>query len=335
MNKQIIMELKNETSIMKSVVVLLAAGCLCAGCSTKEHLDARGVIRLGVENATRASINNVSDLATHAGDKVGIIGMETDSQTPAAGVWNGALIMDNVQTSGIDADGTIHWAGTYYYPMEADHFVKFCAYHPYAASGTSGDSFVAMPTAGQAPVLHFVLDGQEDVMYAGPVVGSSKVAPDKLTFKHVLTQLTFELEDPDGEFTGATLEGITFQDVNTRSSMDIETGALGAWSEPKSVDMPGIASVPFAAKDAKQPIDGEIMLQPGLPEFLITVRTSVGTFTDVKITPTQNSDGSAAATFGAEQSYRISLRFAKKTLISLGATVQPWQFGGTGSGVIE
>ncbi len=328
------MELKNEASIMKSVIVLLAAGCLCAGCSTREDLDSRGVIRLGVENATRAAIDNVGELAQYAGDQVGIIGMETDSRTPAAGVWNGALIMDNVRTSDIDADGTIHWAGTYYYPMEADHFVKFCAYHPYAASGASGDSFVAMPTAGQAPVLHFVLSGQEDVMYAGPVVGSSKAAPDKLTFKHVLTQLTFELDDPDGEFAGATLEGITFQEVNTRSSMDIETGALGAWSEPKSLDMP-IASVPIAAKEAKQTIDGEIMLQPGCSEFLITVKTSAGTFTDIRITPTKNSDGSAATTFGAEQSYRISLRFAKKTMISLGATVEEWKFGGTGSGVIE
>jgi len=179
------------------------------------------------------------------------------------------------------------------------------------------------------------LGGQEDVMYAGPVVGSCNVKPDKLTFKHVLTQLTFELEDPDGEFTGATLEGITFQEVNTRSSMNIETGALGAWSEPKPLDMPGIASIPIAAKDAKQTIDSEIMLQPGLSEFLITVKTSVGTFPNVKITPTLNSDGSAATTFGAEQSYRISLQFAKKTVISLGATVEGWKFGGTGSGVIN
>ncbi len=328
------MELKNGNSIMKSVIAILVAGCLCVGCSTREDLDARGVIRLGVANATRASIDNVSDLAQHAGDRVGIIGMETDSQTPAAGVWNGALIMDNVQTSSIDTDGTIHWAGTYYYPMEADHFVKFCAHHPYAASGTSGESYVAMPTTGQAPVLHFVLDGQKDVMYAGPVVGSCNVKPDKLTFKHVLTQLTFELDDPEGNFAGATLEGITFQEVNTRSSMDIETGRLGAWSEPKSLDMP-IASVPIAAKDAKQTIDGEIMLQPGLPEFLITVKTSVGTFTDIRITPTKNSDDSVATTFGAEQSYRISLRFAKKTVISLGATVEGWKFGGMGSGVVE
>ena len=99
--------------------------------------------------------------------------------------------------------------------------------------------------------------------------------------------------------------------------------------------MPGIASIPIAAKDAKQPIAGEIMLQPGLSEFLITVKTSVGTFPNVKITPTQNSDGSAATTFGAEQSYRISLQFAKKTVISLGATVEGWKFGGTGSGVIN
>jgi len=179
------------------------------------------------------------------------------------------------------------------------------------------------------------LGGQEDVMYAGPVVGSCNVKPDKLTFKHVLTQLTFELDDPDGNFAGATLEGITFQEVNTRSSMDIETGRLGAWSEPKSLDMPGIAGLPIAATAAKQVIDSEIMLQPGLSEFSITVKTSVGTFTDVKITPTQNSDGSAATTFGAEQSYRISLRFAKKTVISLGATVEAWKFGGTGAGVVE
>lgn len=329
------MKSENKVRVVKSVFGFIVACCLCAGCSTKEDLDSRALIRLGVRNATRASIDNVGDLAQHAGDKVGIVGMETTSQVPPAGVWDGVLLMKNVRTTSIDADGTMHWAGAYYYPMDVTHFVKFCAYHPYAAEGASGDNYLQIPSDNTAPVLNFTLTGQEDVMYASPVVGNYSVAPDKLSFRHALTQLTFELDDPDGNFSGVTLNGITIQEANTTCSMNIETGALGEWGNPKSLDLPNIANIPIDAVDAKQTIAGEAMLQPGLPSFSITVKTSAGDFSDVTVTPSQNSDGTPATAFAAEQSYRITLRFAKKSPIAMTATVTEWQFGGTGSGLVE
>lgn len=329
------MKSENKVRVMKSVFGFIVACCLCVGCSTKEDLDSRAVIRLGVENTTRASIDNVGELAQYAGDKVGIVGMETTTQVPPVGVWDGVLLMNNVKTTSIDADGTLHWAGAYYYPMDITHFVKFCAYHPYAVSGTSGANYLRASSDNTAPVLHFTLTGQEDVMYASPVVGNYSVAPGKLSFKHALTQLSFELDDPDGTFSGVTLNGITVQEANTTCSMNIETGALGEWGNPKSLELPGIANIPINAVGSKQVIDGEIMLQPGLSSFAITVKTSIGDFADITVTPTSNGDGSPATVFSAEQAYRITLRFAKKSPIAMTASVTEWVFGGTGSGVVE
>lgn len=318
---------------------IVASASVAWSCSTKEDLDSRGVIRLGASAsapASRAAINNLTDLSQHGGDKVGIFGLETDHSTPVFGAWGGNLVMKNVRTTAVDADGALHWSGTYYYPLEDERYVEFFAYHPYAELAGEGSDYVSFSGTDTAPVLHFTLDGSQDVLYSAPVVGSISVSPGKLSFRHALTRLTFALNDPDGAYAGATLNGITFQQVRTQGSMNIENGALGEWSAPQDLRMAMPAgSVAIDAKDQMQTVDGEMMLEPGLESFFITVHTSYGDVPNVKITPKTNADGSKADKFAAEQSYRITLKFDTMKEIESSAKVEDWVFGGYGHGVVQ
>lgn len=322
--------------LARPLLLLLALGLLC-GCSAKEELSgsSSAEIRLGVQGVTRA-VNSLSDLSA-VGDNLGIYGVsasDASGAVPQGGWSSDNLVMGNVRTSGVDATtGAISWSGSYFYPVGTDRYVRFCAYHPYASGGTFS---IETSSAGASPRLRFTLSGQEDLMFAGPVVGSASLRPDLLAFRHLLTQLSFSLEDAGGAFSGATLQGIVFTDANASGSMDLESGELGAWSAPAEIAVPGIDDVPITGTPgAPQNVGGEVMLQPGCPSFRLRVVTSLGTFEDVEIRPTSSVDGVPETTFAAGRAYRITLTFRQKNEIVLGASVVPWQVAGTGFAEIE
>lgn len=329
------METFIEYRRVRPLLLSLAVCCLSVACTSKEgQLVDQGEIRLGVRNVTRA-VNSLADLSA-VGNNLGIYGLETASsavETP--GDWSGSLVMNNVRTSAIDAStGAIGWEGAYYYPAREDRYVRFCAYHPYAASG--GNFSIEAPAADHAPVLKFTLSGREDVMYAAPVVGNRFLKPGGLEFRHVLTQLRFQIVDADNAYAGQTLDGIVFTAANASGSMNIETGELGAWSGPSELTVPGIESVPITGTaDLPQAVGGEVMLQPGCESFRIRVATSQGTFDAIDVAPTSVVGGVRETTFAAGRSYLITLLFRQNNPIALSAAVVPWQMGGTGSAVVQ
>lgn len=317
-------------------------GLLSAGCS-KESLQENGsVIRLGSSamDVTRA-VDSATDLARIGAD-VGIYGVPVGASVTVPAddsQWGNAAIMDNVRTTAIDAlSGAVSWSGTYYYPAQTDHYVEFCAYHPFAelaAAGSDARFCMEAPVSGKAPRLHFTLSGEEDVMFAGPVVGSRSHKPQDLVFRHALTQLRFRLIDRYGALSDVTLRSISFPRVNTRSSMNIQSGALGEWSFPGALSLPGVGEVLISGTEAApQTVGREIMLQPGLSEFEIEVVTSRGTYTGV-VRPTSSVGGVPETTFAAGRSYLVTLTFQQRTDISLSASVVPWALGGTDSAVIQ
>lgn len=321
--------------LAKFALLALALSSLY-GCSVQEELPSSSrEIRLGVQNATRA-INSMADLVA-VGDNLGVYGvLATDaSGSVSEGGWTAEnLVMDNVHTSGVDAStGTIYWPGSYFYPIETDRYVRFCAYHPYA----SGDNFsVETSTEGNAPKLHFQLTGQEDLMFAGPVVGNVSMHPDMLTFRHQLTQLSFCIVDAGGAFSGKTIDSITFTDTNTSGEMDLNTGEVRGWSAPAEIAVPDMNHIPMTGTpDAPQAVGGEVMLQPGCSSFHIRVVTSLGTFKDVEIHPTSIVGGVPETTFAAGRSYLITLTFHERNEIAMGSTVTPWQFAGTGAAEVK
>ena len=80
-------------------------------------------------------------------------------------------------------------------------------------------------------------------MFATPVTGSRNSRPQGLEFRHVLTQLRFQVIDSYASLNEVSLRGISLLGVNSDSSMNIETGALGAWSSPGELAVPGITEV--------------------------------------------------------------------------------------------
>ena len=319
---------------------LIAFVAMC-GCSTKEDLDTRGEIRLGVAASTRASIGSIDALATLAGSNIGIYGVKTPAHSSTEGAdWTdavfkeenpeaGGLIMNNVRTSSIEVSGSsgiLKWNDPYYYPLDDDSGVKFCAYHPFTASVTA-------PADGQAPVANFTLTGAEDLMYATPVVGwRMKTDATNLHFNHVLTQLLFVLSDSEGNFVGKKLTSIKVNGANTTGKMNIETGAIIDWGTPADLSVGNLSEgveITAAAQSATgQAVGSEIMLQPGQDSFLITVTIDGVEYKNIRIKP-QGDD-----TFLVGKSYKIKLIFKEKMEIVVSATVEPWIEGGTGYGEV-
>lgn len=313
------------------------AGLLLCAC-TEDALDADGLIRLGAkaDTYTRASVNNLAGLSA-VGNSVGVYGVVTQHADAASLLltdeWGTVSLMNNIRTSGIDAStGVLSWEGAYAYPLEEGRYVKFCVYHPYAEVASEGDNYVEVP-AKSSPVLHFKLTGAEDVMWVQPVVGARTLSPAPLVFDHRLTQLRFRLTDDEGNFADTQVTGLAFNGVNTISTLNLETGKLGAWSEPSDgIAFPLRASVIITGTSASpQDLPGEVMLQPGLSEFRLTVKTDKkGDFPNVVIRPTGGE-----TIFAAGRSYLVTLKFRERTPVALSAVVTPWVMDGTGEGTVD
>ena len=317
-------EYKKVTDMLRNSLFVIAFCGLLASCSRQE-LELRetdGVIRLGVGKVTRAEVQTATDL----GNNIGIYGVQLPNTTASG--WGNALSMDNVRSTAVEASGAISWDGIYYYPADPAHYVKFCAYYPYA----DGVRFsLDAPATGKAPVLRFTLNGSDDILYSAPVVGSrDNTTPLSLVFSHALTQLKFEIQDVNEALTGKTIENIVIQNANTVSSMNIESGAFGEWSTPSELKVPGIEGKNITLVD-KNPLaagDG-IMLQPGLASFKIRLEIAGHAYPDVEIKPT----GELA--FAAGHSYKITLTFNEKVEVFAKVVVIPWELAGTGSAVIQ
>lgn len=321
---------------MKTRFVMLSVAVFAfASCTQLDMQHSENEIRLDagegrVSRATGSELEYLSEL----GERIGIYGVVTEKTDVGAlleGDWTETPLMSNVKTTGVDqATGAMSWTDTYNYPQEGGRQVKFCAYHPYAPVGTQGDNYVSV-AAGRAPQLRFTLTGGEDVMFADPVSGSRVQPASALNFNHVLTQFNFQLVNADGFFS-KSLTGIRFKGVNTRSAMDMETGALGAWDAPSD-------AVAVASFDAPQPITGtkdvpqkvgrEVMLQPGLPSYTVVIEFDNGDESEIAIKP------QGEATFEAGKSYLITLKFSGKVVFLASASVTPWGAGATGGGTLD
>lgn len=326
-------------------ILLCCALFLCNSCSNSEEVsDTSAIIRLGAaaQSQSRAAVNDLAGLSA-VGGNVGIYGMVTSSSsgtTLPGEFWGNTPLMANIRTTSIDAStGAIGWSGTYTYPVEENSYVRFCAYHPYAPVGLSGSNYLLAPAANRPPELYFTLTGSEDVMYASPVTGSKSVSPGTLVFNHVLTQIRFSIVDETGNFAGETLNSITFNNVNTTSSMNLENGVLGSWGTPSTLISAGI-NTPIAITgtvSSPQQVGTVVMLQPGQSSFSLKVVTSKGTFSTVTILPTSTIDGGATVenTFAAGRSYLVTLFFRGLTELAVNAAVTPWVMAGTGEGSVE
>lgn len=327
---------------MYSAVRAMAVCLLFCACSEREPLLPDGLIRLGARpesharTLTRTSVNDLAGLAA-VGDRVGVYGVVTERADALYATltteWETAPLMNNVRTTRIDAaTGMLFWDGDYAYPADDGRKVKFCVYHPYAPVDAGGDNYVEA-AAGRSPVLYFKLTGEEDVMWVRPVLGSRKQPPSALLFEHKLTQLRFRLIDDEGEFEGVRVTSLTFDEANTASTLNLETGELGGWSAPSdAVAFPLKAPVAITGTvETPQVLAGEVMLQPEQPVFRLTLKTDGrGDYPGIEIRPSGGE-----TTFTAGRSYMVTLRFRGRTAVAVSAKVTPWMMDGYGEGIVE
>lgn len=321
---------------------LLLAACL-TGCSDRQIVrpgeDERVKIRLSATlSETKGAVGSLEELDALP-ERFGIYGADTRRKEASGKLgeeWGKPMRMDNVRAAGVDTLGRVVLERDYTYDPDENSYVKFCAYSPYAPSeeGAAGGSYVEGPSAGQAPALYFRLNGQQDLMWASPVIGNKLTVPRGFVFEHLLTQLRFQIADAAGTMEGYSVKAVLFSGIGTRCPVDLETGEMGKWTEPSDdITLTIPAPVPITGTpDTPQPVGSEVLLPPGQEYFIVRVVTDKDVYRNIRIVPAEPEK-----TFRAGKAYLITLSFnvsdepgGDPTDIQVGVTLKPWERGGYG-----
>lgn len=188
---------------MKSLIVLTAVALAATACSDHESLPDNtsnsNAILFGttVEVETKAAVTGKN---IPKDDQIGIYAL-TDATSPAWATASSNL-MDNVPATSNGA-GTLTYSPLVEYTENNLH--NFYAYYPYTEASSDEDG-IKVPQAGVAPKLQVTLAKtpaeQLDYMYAVPIEGykrdkntEASIVPQKLVFKHALTQIRFRFKN--------------------------------------------------------------------------------------------------------------------------------------------
>lgn len=321
------------------LLAFLGSGCSKRDITLRDDTSDRIRIRLSAELPdTKNAIGSLEDLNALP-EKFGIYGADTrrsDATARLGAEWGLLPRMDNVQVAGIDPLGRITLKQDYTYDPDENMWVKFCAYSPYVSNEKTpqGGSYIEAPAAGRAPALHFVLTGKQDLMWASPVIGNKLTVPGGLAFKHLLTQLSFQIVDLTGTMQGHSLEAIIFSGVTTACTVDLETGKMGEWTLPTddvTLSIPEPVLITGSA-DIPQALGGEVMLPPGREYFTIRIVTDKDVYRNIRIVPAPPD-----TQFQAGKAYLITLSFnvsdqpgGNQADIQVGVSLKPWEKGGYG-----
>lgn len=173
---------------------------------------------------TRAPVNtiNASNIAN-----VGIYAV-TESGSSGTFPWTSTPYVSNIAPSSISGN-QLSFATPLYYPPAGQRIV-FYGYYP-RTTATSGNNYITPPSSNTAPVYHFTLTGQEDIMYAvSTPAGNSNPGAITLNFNHKLTQIQLNIS-----VLGALLTSIKIMAVTTSGQMNIETGVISYGSTTSEI----------------------------------------------------------------------------------------------------
>ncbi|MDR2131259.1 MAG: fimbrillin family protein [Odoribacteraceae bacterium] len=155
--------------------------------------------------------------------------------TPPTGVPQSIAYFDN-QAVESDADGKLSFTAPQYYPPSSDVKLYFYAYSPVAA-GTPG--YAAGDGLTAAPTVTWVLDGQQDIMYASVTSGIGKEegtqTHPEFAFRHLLARVQFKFVQATGFGGGINVTGIVIKQLNKKASLNLVTGAL-TWTHQGTQD---------------------------------------------------------------------------------------------------
>lgn len=322
---------------MKSLIVLTAVALAATACSDHESLPDNtpngNAILFGttVEVETKAAVTgkNIPN-----GDKVGIYALK-DAISPT---WAASdNLMDNVPATS-DGAGTLSYSPLKEYAENNLH--NFYAYYPYTAASLDEDG-IKVPQAGVAPKLQVTLKKtpaeQLDYMYAEPILNYKRdkeavasIVPQKLVFKHALTQIRFKFKNGE-ESNKVSLVKIEVKDQD-KGTMDITNGSwsglTATGSEGNTFTFYQWAAPEEVAGKAEVDISGQLMLFPKADmtnntdlTIVLSMKDNTGADKTSTIIPKVPASGLAA---GKSYLYTLIYNEAGKDHISLSAEVVDW-----------
>lgn len=177
-----------------------------------------------------------------------------------------------------------------------------------------------------------VEDGSLDVLYADEVSGNRSQAAGVLTFKHLLTQLKFNVKAGVGMPTNTQIVSISLNSAAVPTGINLsEVG--GALTTKAVTDLNVLNIDTKVIPDAGVAVGDPLMIAPiSGNTIVLTVVTTDGTnqstYNNVQVTVGGDDTG-----FIAGKAYEITITFKEK--ISVSASVTKWDTTGVAGGEVE
>ena len=284
--------------------LLLVSGCSDSDCSEPEqvpielHAQGNATVETKADQTITEAFATTVFASMRSGDYTGL------TSPVNAKEWK---IDTEVQTN-----GTVPLSGNPTYPENGD-WLYLIAVAPQASSYSDNDGKVTDTVTGQT-----------DLMYASQISGSrwdgNHFVP--LTYKHLLTQLTFKamkkvtggLSVKVKKITVTTTNSVTLALTNGETSFS-GSGELSLELPDGGTEISGTTATPLSGSLLLPPLTGTS------DAYKLTVETSIGTFKDLEITP--QSDGGNLS-FAGGTSHEITLNIGDKELGISSVTVSGW-----------
>ncbi|MCC8034363.1 MAG: fimbrillin family protein [Rikenellaceae bacterium] len=295
---------------------IAAAGAVAVaaltGCSVNDPISeaqkARAVqFTAGIDKATTVQPTRAADTDWAAGDAVGIFMVEHGTTNIVDGAGN----KEYVTTSGDGAFTAASALDEMYYPSGS---VDFIAYYPYAASATLGNINVKIGDQKNQPTF--------DLLYSDAKNKSKSETPVNLIFDHQLSKLVMNVKAgeglSDGDLTGMT---VTIKGMNTQTTFDLSTGALGAPGTPAEI-------IPRTLTDGIK-YDAIILPSAAISEGDYSVDFTINPNTADNETFTWNMAAGTDFAAGNEYTYAVTL---SRTEVTATGEITPWNTSGNDRG---
>ena len=292
-------------------LLLFPALLLVSGCSDSEQSEPEQVpIELHAQgDATVETKADADQAITKAFGTTVFASMRSGDYT---GLTSPANAKEWKIDTEVQTNGTVPLSENPTYPENGD-WLYLIAVAPKASSYSENDGKVT-----------YTLTGQTDLMYASQISGNrwngSHFVP--LTYKHLLTQLTFKAKKIVSNGLTVKVNKITVTAMNsvTLALTDGKTSFSG--SGESSLELPDDGTEISGTTTTS--LSGTLLLPPltGTSNaYRLTVETSIGTFKDLEITA--QSDGGNLS-FAGGTSHEITLNIGDKELGISSVTVSEW-----------
>lgn len=297
-------------------LLLFPALLLVSGCSDSEqsepeqvpielHAQGNATVETKADQTITEAFGTTVFASMRSGDYTGLT-------SPAnAKEWK---IDTEVQTN-----GTVPLSGNPTYPENGD-WLYLIAVAPQASSYSEDEGKVT-----------YTLAGQTDLMYASQIFGNrwdgsrfsnTDGTGTPLTYKHLLTQLTFKamkkvtggLSVKVKKITVTTTNSVTLALTNGETSFS-GSGELSLELPDGGTEISGTTATSLSNSLLLPPLTGTS------DAYKLTVETSIGTFKDLEITA--QSDGGSLS-FAGGTSHEITLNIGDKELGISSVTVSGW-----------